>query len=72
MDEAAEGVNHLASSVSSPLASFVGSLNASAEEVQLLLSSADEWIGQLETGMLLRLDAFDSAHRQGNRNKLSS
>ncbi|CAM9428615.1 unnamed protein product [Ectocarpus fasciculatus] len=57
MDEAAEGVNDLASSVSLPLASFVGSLNASAEEVQLLLSSADEWIGQLEPGMLLRLDS---------------
>ncbi|CAM9857305.1 unnamed protein product, partial [Ectocarpus sp. 8 AP-2014] len=60
MDEAAEGVNELAHSVSLPLASFVGSLNASAEEVQRLLSSADEWIGQLESGMLLRLDSFDN------------
>lgn len=66
MEEATDGIRELASSVSSPLGGFVGSLNASAEEVQLLLSSTSEWLGELESGTLLRLDAFDSAHRQGD------
>lgn len=64
MEEAAEGIQELASSVSSPLTSFAGSLNASIEEVELLLSTTGEWLGELESGMLLRLDAFDAAHRQ--------
>ena len=67
MEEATEDIQELASSVSSPLTSFVGSLNASAKEVELLLSSTSEWLGGLESGMLLRLDAFDAAHRQAAR-----
>lgn len=69
MEEATEGIQKLASSVSSPLTSFVGSLNASTEEVELLLSSTREWLGELESGMLLRLDAFDTAHRQAARKR---
>eukprot|EP00903_Cladosiphon_okamuranus_P017043 g15708.t1 len=57
MEEATDGIQELASSVASPLTSFVSSLNASAVEVELLLSSTGEWLGELETGMLLRLDA---------------
>lgn len=64
MEEATEGIQDLASSVSSPLMSFVDSLNASTAEVELLLSRTDEWLGELEGGMLLRLNAFDTAHRQ--------
>lgn len=67
MDGATEGIQQLAYSVSSPLTSFVGSLNASAEEVELLLSSTGEWLGELESGVHLRLDAFDTAHRQAAR-----
>lgn len=66
MEEATDGVQDLASSVAFPLGSFINSLNASTEEVQLLLSSTSEWLGELESGTLLRLEAFDSAHRQGN------
>lgn len=66
MEEATEGIQELTSSVSSPLRGFVGSLNASTEEVQLLLSNTGEWLGELERGMLLRLDAFDTAHRQAS------
>lgn len=64
MEEATEGIQELAFSVSSPLRSFVRSLNASSEEVEVLLSSTGEWLGELERGMLLRLDAFNAAHRQ--------
>lgn len=63
MEEATEGIQELASTVSSPVTSFLGSLNTSTEEVELLLSSTREWLGELESGILLRLDAFDIAHR---------
>lgn len=65
MEEATDGIQELTSSVSLPLGSFKDSLNASTEEVQLLLSRTSEWLGELERGTLLRLEAFDSAHRQG-------
>ncbi|CAM9215650.1 unnamed protein product, partial [Scytosiphon promiscuus] len=63
MDEATQGIEELSSSVSSPLSSFVGSLNASIEEVELLLSTTGAWLGELERGTALRLNSFDSAHR---------
>lgn len=63
MDEATDGIVELTSSVSTPLRSFVGSLNASREEVELLLSATGEWLGELERGMVLRLDAFENAYR---------
>jgi len=66
MEEATEGIHDLTSSVSSPLRSFIDSLNASTEEVQLLLSNSGAWIDELEAGMLLRLDAFDSTYRRAN------
>ncbi|CAM9174776.1 unnamed protein product [Hapterophycus canaliculatus] len=63
MDEATQDIEELTSSVSSPLSSFVGYLNASMKEVQLLLSTTDEWLGGLEQGMALRLNSFDTAYR---------
>lgn len=63
MDEAAEGVRKLVASVSLPLNNFVDFLNASTEQAHSLLSSTDSWLGELEDGMLVRLNAFDSAHR---------
>ena len=62
-DGAIEGIHDLVSTVSSPLSSFVDSLNASVEEAQTIISSTDGWLGELEDGMLLRLEVFDSAHR---------
>ena len=62
-DGAIEGIHDLVASVSSPLSSFVNSLNASAEEARTLISGTDGWLGELEDGILLRLVAFDSAHR---------
>lgn len=62
MREATEGTRELVSSVSSPLSNFFNSLNTSTYEVELLLSSTD-WLGEFEDGTLLRLDAFNSAHR---------
>lgn len=67
MEEATEGIHDLTSSVSWPLRSFIDSLNASTEEVKLLLSNSREWIDELETGMLLRLDAFDITYRRANK-----
>lgn len=67
MEEATEGIHDLTSSVSSPLRSFIDSLNASTEEVQLLISNSGEWIDELESGMLLRLDAFDSTYRRAKK-----
>lgn len=67
MEEATDGMQDFASSVTLPLGSFINSLNASTAEVELLLSSASEWIGELESGTRLRLEAFDSTHRQWNR-----
>lgn len=63
MDETSAGMHDLVSSVSSPLGSFVDTLDNSTGEVQLILAATDEWLGELEAGLLLRLDAFDSAHR---------
>lgn len=63
MDEASDGMRELVFSVSSPLGSFVEALDNSTGEVKLFLAATDEWLGELEAGLLLRLDAFDSAHR---------
>lgn len=63
MDEATEGIADFTSSLSAPLERFVGSLNASIDEVQLLLSTTGEWLSELEQEIVVRLDSFDSAHR---------
>lgn len=63
MEEAAAGIDEFASNVSSPLNSLINSLDTSMEQVELLLSNTEQWVGELEDGMVLRHDAFDDAHR---------
>lgn len=61
MDQAYEDVRNLASSVSLPLSAFTVHLDSAIDEVETLLATTG-WLDELEGGMRLRLDAFETAH----------